>query len=218
MSQKYQIEPLDVDNYAIWSKKMKSVLIEKDLWDGAFVGKKLSDTSATTIDDKASHKALALITLNVADHHVTEIGDCTTAKEAWDLLEGVYKAKSGAKRLLLRKQLNDLKKEPEESLSVYFSRAKLLQKELTAAGLTVDPTDVVLQVLNGLPALYATKVSIIEEMKTLPTLDEILSTMLPVELKETSQQAEDIALFSRADRSRNGRVGGSTRYNLGFRV
>jgi gag-polypeptide of LTR copia-type/Domain of unknown function (DUF4219) len=110
MSQKYQIEPLDVDNYAIWSKKMKSVLIEKDLWDGAFVGKKLSDTSATTIDDKASHKALALITLNVADHHVTEIGDCTTAKEAWDLLEGVYKAKSGAKRLLLRKQLNDLKK------------------------------------------------------------------------------------------------------------
>jgi hypothetical protein len=69
---------------------------------------------------------------------------------------------------------------------------------------------VVLQVLNGLPALYATKVSIIEEMKTLPTLDEILSTMLPVELKETSQQAEDIALFSRADRSRNGRDGGST--------
>jgi len=50
-------EPLDLDNYGTWSKRMKHLLIHKGLWK--------TTTGEETAEASLDHKALALICLNV---------------------------------------------------------------------------------------------------------------------------------------------------------
>ena len=73
------IEPLDVENYGTWSLRMKALLVHKGLW------KAVEGSSGTSTDD--SDKALALVMLNVKDHHLTTLASCKTAKEAWESLQ-----------------------------------------------------------------------------------------------------------------------------------
>lgn len=76
------------------------------------------------VDAAVDQKALALIGLYVADHHKATLAACETARDAWEALKAVYRAKSNACRLYLRRELHNLKLQPAESLSVYFSRAR----------------------------------------------------------------------------------------------
>ena len=59
-----KIEALDVENYSTWSVRMKLLLIHKGLW-------KVVDTKeGDKVDKDEDMKALALIGLNVKDHHI----------------------------------------------------------------------------------------------------------------------------------------------------
>ena len=140
-SDKVAIEPLDLDNYATWSVRMKFLLIHKGLW-GAVSG----DVGQETHNEKA----LAVITLNVKDHHLTTVATCTTAKQAWDALEGIYKAKTLARRLQLRRELNNLKKEPAEPLPKYVARARSIWNDLVTTGHDIKSSEVVWSVLDYL--------------------------------------------------------------------
>ena len=124
---KVTLEKLDVDNYATWSVKMRYLLVAKGLW-----------TPVTDSDQeggaRSDEKALALIGLYVKDHHLALLSKCKTAKEAWEELESVYKAKSNARRLQLKRELNALKKEVGEPVSKYVARATNIRDQLVSAG------------------------------------------------------------------------------------
>ena len=97
-----EIEKLDVDNYATWSVKVKSLLVLKDLWRAV---------SGAGDVRGADEKALAQILLYVKDHHIVALSKCETAKQAWDKLKDAYQAKSTARRLQLKRELNALNKD-----------------------------------------------------------------------------------------------------------
>ena len=103
---KFLVEKLGVGNYATWSIKMKHLLIHKGLWTAVATGEGASD-----------EKALALIMLTVQDFHLSTLAECETAKEAWDKLASTYKAKSLARRTMLRKELTSLKMDANEPLT-----------------------------------------------------------------------------------------------------
>jgi hypothetical protein len=103
MGDKVTIEALDVENYGTWSIRMKALLIHKKLWKG------VEDPSANPDE---SQSALAYITLYVKDHLLGTVGACETAKKAWDKLETMYKSKSNGRKLLLKRELDQLKKGP----------------------------------------------------------------------------------------------------------
>ena len=108
---KVTIERLGDDNYETWSLRMKYLLIHKKLWaavtgDGAEAGGSVSED------------ALALIGLFVRDQHLSTVAECKTAHEAWTKLEGIHKAKTHARRLNLKRELNSLRLETGESLKV----------------------------------------------------------------------------------------------------
>ena len=109
------IEKLDTNNYAVWSIKMKAFLIIKELWSAV--------TREDTLRPGTDEKALAQPALHVKDHHLPSLAKASTAAEAWQKLESVYQAKSTARRLLLKRELNSLSKEPSEPLTNYVSRA-----------------------------------------------------------------------------------------------
>jgi outer membrane protein assembly factor BamD (BamD/ComL family) len=75
--------------------------------------------------------------------------DCQTAKEGWEKLEAVHKAKSYARRLQLRQALSSLKKEPKESIAKYVDRARCIYRELLTAGHKIESSEVTFSVLAG---------------------------------------------------------------------
>ena len=90
------IDPLDVDNYATWSVRMRALLLSKGLW-GAVTG--------DAMEAERDQKALALLILHVKDHHLQTVGSATTSKNAWDTLKATYEAQTNARKLLLRREI-----------------------------------------------------------------------------------------------------------------
>ena len=194
--EKLGMKKLDTDNYATWAVKMRFLLVTKDMWSAVTVGTD-GDGHVNAVTDA---KALALIGLCVEDYHLPIIEKCNTAKEAWEVLAAVYKAKSTAVVLKLKRELNALRKEHSEPVTKYIARARAIRDQLQAAGHSVTDEDVVLQVLAGLPPEYDMLVTVLENADDTPSLEEVLAKALLVEGKvgTTSHESQErAALLSR---------------------
>jgi hypothetical protein len=189
------VEQLD-DNYATWHIRMQYLLSHKGLWK-AVLGEGSADSD---------EKALALIGLHVKDHHLSTLAECQTAKAVWDKLAAIHKAKSGARRMLLRKELTALSMEEGESLTVYVDRAKGIRNQLIAAGYAARDDEIGLAVLAGLPQEYAMVVTMLESAETLDSIDEMLPKLLQVEQRVV--KPKDTSHTTLAYYGRGGRTGG----------
>jgi len=87
--------------------------------------------------------------------------DVATAKALWDKLEATFTAQNNARRLLLRQELNSLKKAPTESIAEFVARAKELATNLEAVGHKPEDSEVSLSLLAGLPKEYIVLVTIL---------------------------------------------------------
>lgn len=154
ISGSFDIPKLTNDNYAEWSDLMKSLLVLKELWSAV--------SGEGDVKPGAEDKALALLMLNVSTSHRVSIRTAKTAKEAWEKLENVYKKKSVARELELRRQLTLLRKEPTEELATYVSRATELRDQLLMAGHSIPDREVVICLLNGLPEEFNTTIEFLE--------------------------------------------------------
>lgn len=186
---KVSFEQLDADNYATWSVKVKNLLIIKDLWDAV--------EATEAVDPKVDAKALARIMLYVKDHHLATLASCKTAKEAWSKLESIHKAKSVARRMLLRRELTTLTKTAGEPVTKYVDRAKGIRDQLTAAGYEVREDEIVLAVLAGLPKEYDMIVTVIQSADEALNVDEVLPKLLQVEQRVDQDDAKGTALLGK---------------------
>ena len=167
------IDKLATDNYAVWSVKMQAYLVIKDLWS--------SISGKGDVKPGADEKALAQPALHVKDFHLATLSEAESAKDAWVTLEAVYQAKSTARRLQLKRELNNLRKEPSEGLTKYVSRATALRDQLTASGHTIEDSEVVMSVLAGLPKEFDTVVAVLEITDDKLELDVVLAKLLQAE-------------------------------------
>lgn len=141
---KIQFQPLETDNYIQWAFKMKNYLIIQNVW-------KAIDGDASPEENQ---KALALMCVHVTDQHIPTMTSTTSAKEAWLVLEAVYKTKSEARITMLQQNLLNLSKEGGEAVTTYINRAKKIRDELLAAGVNPLAIDIVPAILNGLPSSF----------------------------------------------------------------
>ncbi len=170
-------------NYAAWAFKLKSRMVLDDLWDAIEKG-----------DTSKSPKALAIIGISVDNKLVAPIRKCETAKEAWELLKGIYASKSAGRRLKLRRDLVRLMKRPQEPLADYFARAQEIGDALIEIGDKLEETDLVVAVLAGLPDEYMAMAEILMCNKKL-TMGETLGKVSSVESAKSSlvqQQSEEV--------------------------
>jgi hypothetical protein len=181
---KISIEKLDVDNYVVWKVRMQCALVTKGL-DAALA----APTAETPLSPETDKKARAFIMLCVKDHHLQALDECTTAREAWQLLEKQHASKSTARLLQLLQELAHLKKESAESISKYVSRARALQDQLRAARHTTTTETLSMQLLAGLPAEYEMTVTVIANESPLPTLETITGKLLLAEQRISSSGA-----------------------------
>ena len=195
---KLMVEPLDVDNYATWSIRMRALLISKGLW----------ATVESSNPDANDQKALAQLILHVKDHHLMTVGACTTAKQAWDKLKTTYEAKTNARKLLLRRELTQLNMGATEQLTMYVARAKDIQAQMMTAGDEVQDQEVAMQFLAGLPPAYSMISTVLVSSDRELKIDEMLPKLLPVEQMSQPERPGEAALYAKPGR-------GSGKYNHG---
>ena len=183
------VERLDVDNYATWSVRMQAFLMVKGLWDAV---------SGSSTDTAADKKALAQIILHVKDHHLPTLVGCATSKIAWETLKKIFQATTNARKLLLRRELTQLKMSATEALSIYAARAKDLQTQLRSAGDEVRDQEVALQFLAGLPPAYGMISTVLTAGDQELKIDDMLPKLLQVEqLAQPAERPSEAALFAK---------------------
>jgi hypothetical protein len=94
---KIRIEPLTVSNYPTWSVRMNAPVF-KNLWEGIKPG----------TDVKKSELAKALTGLNVSPEYAFTVEDQPDAKTAWEYFKNLFKGKSNARILQLKRDLSSL--------------------------------------------------------------------------------------------------------------
>ncbi len=182
------IDKLDNQNWGIWRRKLKAL----------FLSKRLAGVIDGTDEDKDnSSQVLGLIQLHLSDAYLSMADDVATGKALWDKLEATFTAQNNARRLLLRQELNSLRKAPTESISEYIARAKELATNLETVGHKPDPSDVTLSVLAGLPKEFSVLVTIVGTLKETQTLDEITPALLQTE-QQTRQEEELLPMYGAA--------------------
>lgn len=197
--EKITFKKFDGANYPVWSAQMFSLLVLKGF-----------DTAVQDDSDANSDKARALIMLNVDEHHISQIIGLQTAREVWERLEDTYKSRSLARELQLRKELNTLQMQPNETLQRYVSRARDIMYQLAAAGVSLSERDVVISVLGGLLDKYEMLRTVLENSATLPSLDEVLSKGLTVEQRMKTRE-EDNAVKAFVTPSSSSRINNPAR-------
>ena len=215
------IEKLDKNNYQPWKFKMRNYLIGKSLW-GYVTGEdeepKLPTQNATADDLKAwktwnekDKKVMFLISQNVTNGMIGHIQDLQTSKEAWDTLEKLYSTNTKARKIQLKNELNNMKKN-NLSVNDYVLKIKEVADALGSIGAPPEDDDLVSAVLNGLNddkwKAFSTSVYVREKF---PDFEELISLMITEEMRMQGPNAgkasrdQTQAFYSNSGRGRGGR-------------
>ena len=114
------IEKLDKNNYQPWKFRMRNYLIGKSLW-GYVTGEEadpvLPTHNASADELKAwktwnekDKKVMFLMSQNISNGMIGHIQELDSSKEAWDTLERLYSTNTKARKIQLKNELNNMKK------------------------------------------------------------------------------------------------------------
>jgi hypothetical protein len=191
-------------NFAFWKVRMRTYIMAlgADVWDVVDTGY-VKPVVLANKDDKLEFsfnaKAMNAILSGLAEAEFVKVMHLGTAKEMWDKLinsyEGNEKVKD-AKLQTYRIQFEQLKMKEDETVGKYFLRVEEMVNAMKALGETIGEPSLVQKILRSLPDRFNPKVSAIEELNDLKTLqfDQLLGTLTAYEMrivkdKPTSREA-----------------------------
>ena len=154
------IEKLEKNNYQPWKFRMRNYLIGKSLWGYVTGEEKEPQLPAQNVSEqelkawkawnKKDKKVMFLILQNVSNSMVGHIHDLESAKDAWDALERLYSTNTRARKIQLKNELNNMKKDRSMAVNDYVLKIKEVSDLLGSIGAPTDDDDLVFAVLNGL--------------------------------------------------------------------
>ena len=123
----------DGSNYAFWKVRMKAFLcsIDEAIWDAVEIGWTRLEVAKSTWDkaalaaSNANSKALNAIFCGVSLDEFHRISHITIAKEAWQILETMYKRTKKVKDTklhILTTQFEELRMSENESFDSFYSK------------------------------------------------------------------------------------------------
>lgn len=133
---------------------------------------------------------------------------CTSAKEMWEKLVGLYDGDSKVKKAKLqthRRQFESLMMEDEEDIATYLLRVAEVVNSLKGLDKKVEESTIVQKVLRSLPGRFDSKISTIEEAKDPDTLkmDEVHGILTAYEMRKGGPSSKDAAF--KASMSKKGK-------------
>ncbi|CAD6995283.1 unnamed protein product [Ceratitis capitata] len=188
MSAIANIEKLSADNYATWSVQVKSLLITLDLWD-VVICDCPSDESGKSVWFKNDQKALATITLCVKPSELVHIKSCVTSKEAWRVLNSIYRKDSAGRKVSLFKRLIHFKVSMQDKFATRVNEFCSIVDELKEVGVIVPDDFASILLLCSLPDEMESFVVAIESRDNLPKIDVLVSKILETEIRQNDKSA-----------------------------
>jgi len=174
------------EDYKVWAVYCRAQMIKERVW-AAVVSDRPASRSGAKSDvaaeawDLMNESALATIQMSVKQVHFYSVTAVSFAKEAWDVLKDIFKARDSARPLQLMHELSDLKKCSDAKIITYTARAKGIRQELSMLVNQVDENTLVLQILSGLPAEYDMIKTVLENMDGKRNLAVVSAKLLTVE-------------------------------------
>ncbi|PKU65197.1 Retrovirus-related Pol polyprotein from transposon TNT 1-94 [Dendrobium catenatum] len=128
--------------------------------------------------------------------------------EVWAALEARFQASNRSRVIQLRNSLHNVSLK-NNSMTAYLSEIKTIVDQISEAGSSVDPEDVIHHILNGLPQIYQSFKSSIRTSIFPLTLEQIYPLLLSEEInlaadaaRFSSIQDPTLALFNQRGRGR----------------
>ncbi|XP_074577567.1 uncharacterized protein LOC141833998 [Curcuma longa] len=138
-----------------------------------------------------------------------KIANATTSKEAWDILETVYKGADRVKQVrlqTLRNELEGMKMKESEGVSDYITRVQTVVNQLNRDGEKLSDARVVEKILRSLTDSFENVVCAIEESKDLAkfTIDELAGSLMAHEYRKKKKKEETLEQALQTKASING--------------
>ena len=181
---------LNGNNYAYWKARMVAFLkaIDLKVWKSVVNGYSLPTITADGVtgpkpEDKwtkdeelaatCNSRALNAIYNGVSISEFRRISTCTTAKEAWDILQTVHEGTDTVKQSKLQKlytAFETIKMEDDETFDEFNSKLNTIVNDTFSLGEPIPENRIVKKILRSIPEMFDAKVVAIEENKNLNIL------------------------------------------------
>lgn len=173
-------QKLDRENYSTWSFKIYTIFEIKQLLgflDGTEVEPPETDILASQGYKNKAMRSRAILRLNIQDCMIPHIRACNTAAEIWKTLADSFASSTLTRAMMLRNQLNNLRRTPDQSIDSYLTRFKEIRDSLSGIGKTIPDEELTRIAMQGLDSSYDTfvmNISLKEKFPNFPKFCELL--------------------------------------------
>ncbi|XP_020690808.1 uncharacterized protein LOC110105589 [Dendrobium catenatum] len=102
-------------------------------------------------------------------------------QEIWSTLHTRFQSSNRSKVIQLKNELHNVSMQ-NMSMIQYLTEIKKIVDQISSVGSTVDPEDVMIYILNGLPPSYQSFTTTIRTMQTSLTLDNLYALLISEEI------------------------------------
>jgi hypothetical protein len=188
------IPQFDGQNYAFWSRRMKTYVQAQgfEVWKSVVDGYKEPTVPPTNENGRKlslnNSKAKNALLNGLCDSVYVKVMHCSSAKEIWDKLQNIYEGDAKVKATKLqtyRGQFEQLKMKEDENIAAYFLRVDETVNAIIGLGEEVDESIIVQKVLRSLPMRFDPKISTLEERTDLDSIsmDELHGIFTAYEMR-----------------------------------
>jgi hypothetical protein len=141
-------------------------------------------------------KATNALLNGLSERVFTNVAHCKSAKEIWDKLRNIYEGDTKVKEAKLqtyRGQFEQLKMKEDENIAAYFLRVDETMNAIIGLGEEIKESVIVQKVLRSLPMRFNPKISTLEEILDLNSInmDELHGIFTAYEMR-TEQENPDV--------------------------
>ncbi|KAL0903685.1 hypothetical protein M5K25_028083 [Dendrobium thyrsiflorum] len=188
--------PLTSENYPIWRSQVEKIYTAngfKGFLDGSSKPppQDQSPSSSPDVWHFLDHNLAAALFSIITPSILPYVLSLTHCAKIWATLAHRLQASTRSRLIQIKKELHHLSK-GDQSMSQYLLTVKSKVDALSAAGSSLDPEDVILYILNGLPATYqAFKTAIRTNLQPL-SLDDLYTLLYSKEMNLAQELAKDL--------------------------
>ena len=185
----YKIDPLNGDNYTVWSRWLKWILDDLDLWD-IMIGREMellpvNANKITVIEQqeinnwrKRDKKAKKEICLRVADEQSVYINQTMTAFAVWTSLQVIFESKGAMGIINLWWDFFQTFAEDGANMEEHMQKLCRIQQELNTHGHYISNTKFANTLLTSLPDSCSAFITAVNASGIGPSADVLIAQVL----------------------------------------
>ena len=190
------------ENFSCWKFRMTHVFKAAGLWDivsGDEVCPEKEKGEEKKVFLRRSSKAYAILSSAVSTQILIGFQDCDDVATAWKRLCETHEQKAMVNKLYLRRQFFNSKMSPGSTMMEFVNQVRSLALNLKAIGVKLEDSDIIEQLLSGLPEEYEIPATTLDGSPL--KVDDLVARLLAEEKRRlercSTSTSDSVALFTK---------------------